>query len=171
MARNRKNLTMNTICTSANEVARYLISRQGEEGMNAHTLTNMRLQKILYYAQGFMLGRKGVPLFADPFHALPYGPVCLDIYGMLKQYGRGPIPIREGKRNLVPRDPDFEAGYVQEYLDYIMQWANNFTTWQLVLRSHVEGGPWANVWSRGTLGYDEIPQTMMASYFGQFFAR
>lgn len=157
---------MDTICTNARAVARYIISRQREPGMNTYELTNMRLQKLLYFAQGFVLGRNGKPLFADPFHALPYGPVCLDIYGMLKQYANDTIPISAGEQNLESLDPAFD---VRDYLDIVMRWANNYTTWQLVGKSHVEGGPWARIWVPGTIWYREIPLTLIASYFGKFF--
>lgn len=170
MAANASPVTMNTICTSARVVARFLISLQGEDGMNAHTLTNMRLQKILYFAQGFALGSIGIPLFDDPFHALPYGPVCLDIYGMLKQYRNGQIPMKEG------------CGYIQslvktfnivEYLRVVMKWANQLSTPDLVRRSHIKDSPWEKVWSPdsafNTRPYNEIPQDVMKVYFSKFF--
>lgn len=170
MARNRKKLTMKTICTSARAVARYLISRQGDEGMNAYTLTNMRLQKILYFAQGFALGSMGIPLFDDPFHALPYGPVCLDIYGMLKQYRGGPIPISEGDGNLKSLESSIDA---RVFLQAVMEWANAFDTSELVRRSHIENGPWARSWSPASAHYarpyNEIPQCEIRDYFARFF--
>lgn len=47
---------------SANKVADYFISRSREYG---DYLTNLKLQKLLYYSQGWYLGLTGKPLFPD----------------------------------------------------------------------------------------------------------
>ncbi|PIE80566.1 MAG: hypothetical protein CSA11_07410 [Chloroflexi bacterium] len=55
-------------------------------------ISNLKLQKLLYYAQGYYLANSGSPLFDAPIHAWDHGPVVKDIYDQYKQYGRGGIP-------------------------------------------------------------------------------
>ena len=38
-------------------------------------ISNLKLQKLLYYAQGHYLARTGVPLFDDVIQAWAHGPV------------------------------------------------------------------------------------------------
>lgn len=43
------------------DVARYILSRQDQNA--GDTISNMKLQKLVYYAQGFALAITGKPLF------------------------------------------------------------------------------------------------------------
>jgi uncharacterized phage-associated protein len=42
--------------------------------------TTSKLQKLVYYAQGFHLGSTGEPLFEDDLRAWMYGPVCAALW-------------------------------------------------------------------------------------------
>jgi len=55
-------------------------------------LSNLKLLKLLYYAQGYHLANYGVPLFDAPIKAWQHGPIVQDIYQEYKQYGSGSIP-------------------------------------------------------------------------------
>jgi uncharacterized phage-associated protein len=54
-------------------------------------LSNLKVQNLLYYAQGAHLAETGRPLFADPVEAWARGPVVADVYRMLRHYGNSPI--------------------------------------------------------------------------------
>jgi len=47
-------------------------------------ISNMKLQKLLYYQQGFHLAYFGTPLFNEEFEAWMYGPVVPEIYEYFK---------------------------------------------------------------------------------------
>lgn len=51
-------------------------------------MTNMKLQKMLYYQQGFHLAYYGMPLFDEEIEAWMYGPVVPVIYDKYKEFGR-----------------------------------------------------------------------------------
>ena len=72
------------------DVARCLIRlgnrRKGEN------MTNLRLQKLLYFGQLWSLRENGEPLFEDEIEAWPYGPVVPAVYHAYKSYGNNPIP-------------------------------------------------------------------------------
>jgi uncharacterized phage-associated protein len=80
---------------SATDVARYLIhlAHSGEE---PDPLTPLRLQKLMYYVQGWCLGAIGRPLFAERIEAWTLGPVVRDVYHRFKSYERQGIPTEEG---------------------------------------------------------------------------
>lgn len=59
------------------------------------TLSNLKVQKLLYYAQGFSLALYNKPLFEDDFHAWMYGPAIPSLYDLYKQYGSDAIPEPE----------------------------------------------------------------------------
>lgn len=55
-------------------------------------MTNLRLQKLLYYAQGWHLALLGEPLFSEEIQAWTHGPVVRPLYDKYKQYGWERIP-------------------------------------------------------------------------------
>src|SRR4051812_44914064 len=61
-------------------------------------LTQMKLQKLVYYAHGWHLGLSGDPLFLEPVQAWTYGPV---IYSLRKEFGEfGANPIDRKARGI-----------------------------------------------------------------------
>lgn len=58
-----------------------VIEGQGE------LMSNMKLQKMLYYEQGFHLAVFGTPLFEEDIEAWMYGPVVPAVYEVYKDYG------------------------------------------------------------------------------------
>jgi uncharacterized phage-associated protein len=72
---------MSTSCAS--DVAKYFIYTAQEAG---DPLTNLKLQKLLYYAQGWHLALFGDALFDERIEAWPHGPVVPPVYGLYKSY-------------------------------------------------------------------------------------
>ena len=60
-------------------VARYFIVRAYEDRIEAE-MTNMKVQKLLYYAQSLHLALYDEPLFGEEIQAWRYGPVCPPAY-------------------------------------------------------------------------------------------
>jgi uncharacterized phage-associated protein len=56
-------------------------------------ITNLKLQKLIYYCQGFNLAFFNTPLFPEPIEAWDHGPVCPVLYHKLKKYKADPIPV------------------------------------------------------------------------------
>ena len=60
-----------------------------ERGINEeYPLTHIEVQKLLYFAHGWMLGIHGEPLVEGNWEAWRYGPVLRDVYFSLN-YNRG----------------------------------------------------------------------------------
>lgn len=107
--------------STALDVARYFIHLASPaEDEDADRLCPMRLQKLLYYAQGLHLAAAGVPLFADRIEAWQYGPVVRSLYPQFKPYSKGVIPPAEGcePAGLSPRDRAFVRSVWDQYKGY-----------------------------------------------------
>jgi uncharacterized phage-associated protein len=61
--------------------------RLADEG-NGDLMTNLKLQKLLYYQQGFHLAYFGQPLFNEDIEAWMYGPVVPVVYRNYEANGR-----------------------------------------------------------------------------------
>lgn len=76
----------------ANELLRYAENTDGDDLMS-----NMKLQKMLYYQQGFHLAMFGIPLFNEDIEAWMYGPVVPSVYNHYKEHGRKGIQPDENR--------------------------------------------------------------------------
>ncbi|NHC34694.1 Panacea domain-containing protein [Scytonema millei] len=73
-------------------VARYFIVRAYEDGIEAE-MTNMKVQKLLYYTQSLHLALYDEPLFGDEMQAWRYGPVCPPAYRFYSEFEANQLPI------------------------------------------------------------------------------
>jgi uncharacterized phage-associated protein len=73
-------------------VARYFIVKAYEDGIEAE-MTNMKVQKLLYYAQSLHLALYDEPLFDAEIQAWRYGPVCPPAYHFYSQFEANQLPI------------------------------------------------------------------------------
>jgi uncharacterized phage-associated protein len=56
-------------------------------------LSNLKLQKLLYYAQGHHLAQRRAPLFGDAIQAWSHGPVVPQVYHAFKNSGNSSIKL------------------------------------------------------------------------------
>lgn len=61
------------------------------------TITPLKLQKILYYTQGYYLAMNDKALFKEDFQAWAHGPANPKIYDMYKKYGYNSIDYPKSK--------------------------------------------------------------------------
>jgi uncharacterized phage-associated protein len=100
----------------------------------------MRLNKLLYFAQGHALERFGKPLFSASFEAWDYGPVVPEIYHKYKYCGDNPIAVTDDDYNPASLPPE-----IQEFLIDISLRYETYSTSALVSMSHKPGSPWSLV--------------------------
>ena len=67
------------------QVAQYFIIRAYQDGREAD-MTNMKVQKLLYYTQCLHLALFDEPLITDEIQAWRYGPVCPPAYGYYSEF-------------------------------------------------------------------------------------
>lgn len=74
---------------SALKIARYIIWWCN---INGYSISNLKLQKILYFVQAQFLVSRRIPCFGEEIQAWEYGPVVPEVYHKYKVYGGGNIP-------------------------------------------------------------------------------
>ncbi len=116
------------------DVARFFIDYGEKSG---EPMTNMRVNKMLYFAQGVYLAKEGSPLFAEDIKAWQYGPVVASVYGKYKDFENRPIVDREARFNRTL----FTDSEYHSLLDAARIYGV-FTTSHLVTLSHRPGGAW-----------------------------
>lgn len=85
--------------TTASQLASYILFKAGERGIR---VSNLKLQKLLYYCQAWHLAITGEPLFGDRIEAWVHGPVVPRVFGIYKEHRWSEIPI--------PPSAEIEAG-------------------------------------------------------------
>lgn len=121
---------------TCHQVANYFLALTDEDAGDA--MSNLRLQKLVYYAQGFHLALRGQPLFAEPIEAWTQGPVVPELYERFKSYAAGAIPVAEAGDAATDL-----PGKVKELLDEVYAVFGQFSAWKLRELTHAEP-PWAN---------------------------
>ena len=71
-------------------VARYIIERCH---LQNRTISNLKLQKILYFVQAEFLVSRNQPCFIEEIEAWDFGPVVPEVYQEYKIFGSANIPV------------------------------------------------------------------------------
>jgi uncharacterized phage-associated protein len=137
------------------DVANYIleISHEESEDGEYELISHMKLQKLVYFCQGFFLALFGKTLFSEPIEAWTHGPVCPKLYHSLKPYGSSPITasIDPEKINLNENEKYIISMVYNNYGQYSASRLRKITH---------ESGPWKNTPPNST-----ISQKAMAEYF------
>lgn len=121
---------------------------------SSELLSNMKLQKLLYYQQGFHLAYFGTPLFNEDIVAWQYGPVVPEVYDAFKEFGRAGI---EPHGEPIPLETEKEENLFNEVFEVY----NQFSASGLVTQTHSES-PWIDTPKQGI-----ISQEVMRTFFLQ----
>lgn len=100
-------------------------------------MTNLRVNKLLYFAQGECLRQQGYPLFDDDIEAWTYGPVVPCVYTTYKKFGREPIKDDTEYDNNAFSEQD------RDVLFDVLRYYGQLSTFALVAMSHQEKSPWS----------------------------
>jgi uncharacterized phage-associated protein len=153
---------------SAIAVANWFIEKNKTDACD---LTHLKIQKLLYYAQGWFLGNFEVPLFDDPIEAWKHGPVIRSIYLALRDFKKNQIVNLILGPTLV--DNKIVSGYpaIDPEDNKSIDFLNNYwgiyskiSPWVLVNDTHQPGTPWQQIYSE--FGFENIiPKELMLTYF------
>ncbi len=114
--------------------ARYFIMRAYEDGLEAE-MTNMKVQKLLYYAQSLHLALYNEPLFEAEIQAWRYGPVCPPAYKFYSEFEAKQLPIPQQQSLLqLPSQK-------KELLEEIWEYFGGYHAYRLSDMTHGEF-PW-----------------------------
>ena len=123
-----------------------------------YTLTQLKLQKVLYLAQGWSYVWDNHPLFPDEFEAWPYGPVNDKVYHTFKKYGSNEIPFEEA---IYIDEPSEE----KETLDAVWDKYGPYSAGRLVELTHHQR-PWFESYNNGfkTISNEAIKDYFQSTY-------
>ena len=103
---------------NVNQVANWLIEKANNAD-NGDSITNLKLQKLLYYMQGYYLAVFGKPLFEEDIEAWQYGPVVPKSYDKFSTYGKGVLmPTSEGVASFKEEEEELLNEVFEVYNDY-----------------------------------------------------
>ncbi|HEU0054226.1 MAG TPA: type II toxin-antitoxin system antitoxin SocA domain-containing protein [Longimicrobium sp.] len=126
--------------TSADAVADYLLALARRRG---EPVGNLKLQRLLYYAQAWHLGRFGAPLFPEPVEAWLTGPVVPTVFHRFRPHGVHPLPPTRAVVDLPPETAAFLDGIARDYLEIDEYELDRMTCaeapWQRARRATGEG--------------------------------
>lgn len=133
-------------------VSDYILSKVSIEDGDA--ITNLKLQKVLYYCQGWHLAVFEADLFGEAIEAWSHGPVVPSVYRRFSPFGRGSI---------IPTwDLSYVTGAVSErsrrLIDQVWSQYSGLSARELRNRTHAEP-PWRL--ARGDLPEGERSQNVL----------
>jgi uncharacterized phage-associated protein len=152
------------------DVANFVLSSAETRGVE---ITNLALQKLLYFAHGWFYATYDRPLIKNKFEAWQYGPVQRVLYDQFKHYRDRPLTgaratfIDPGTGDKITRQPSI-SDTDQHLILSVLNKYRNHTAAQLVNESHVEDGPWEYVWQQAEDAIYpgmKIPDELIAMHF------
>ncbi|NET60088.1 MAG: DUF4065 domain-containing protein [Symploca sp. SIO2E6] len=116
------------------DAARYFIVKAYEDGLEAE-MTNMKVQKLLYYSQSLHLALYDEPLFQEEIQAWRYGPVCPRAYRFYSKFEAEQLPVpNQGFLLQIPQEP-------KKLLEEIWEYFGGYHAYRLSEMTHLEF-PW-----------------------------
>lgn len=146
-------------------VVNSLLSRAFREGRA--DMTPMKVQKLLFYLNGWHLAVTGKPAVAEPFRVWKFGPVLQSVYHDLKHFGGG--PVTEYIKEFDPRSEAFKSFVIgdsakafYEILDLTWEKYIGIEATRLSAMTHAPDSPWATAKREGN---SVIDNDTIKSYF------
>ncbi len=142
----------------AGNVAKYLIYLASQDfvGDNKERegITNLKLQKVLYFAQAYYLAKFGKPLFGENIEAWGLGPVVPTVYHQYKSYRNKPIINEKDESSLTDKD--------KETIQKVWSLFGGYSARRLVDITHVHT-PWQDA---STTPSKVISHKALKEYYG-----
>jgi uncharacterized phage-associated protein len=137
------------------DVANYIleISRKESEDGEYELISHMKLQKLVYFCQGYSLALYGKPLFPESIEAWTHGPVCPKLYHLLKGYGSLPITASIDPERIILNERE------KRLVEMVYDSYGQYSASRLRKITH-DNGPW-----KTTCEQAPIPQDSMLRYF------
>lgn len=133
------------------DISRYIINKLNDQGQS---ISNLKLQKLLYFVQGFFLALDDEPCFSNRIEAWDFGPVVPDVYHEFKIFGSNSIPpiktyFKFNNNFWDSETIEFNDAIINDpdkyKIDAVLDIFKNYSTTQLVSISHQQS-PWRNVY-------------------------
>lgn len=154
------------------DIARYIINKCNEKGI---IISNLKLQKLLYFVQGYTFAFDGHRCFSDKIEAWSYGPVCPRVYHEFKKYGSDAIPpinyyevvefdgdsIQWVEKKFSSLDIDQDT---RDTIDVIIEKFGHISAIKLVYITHSQA-PWIETYNNPNKHDDTIDENLIKNFF------
>lgn len=135
------------------------------------SISNLKLQKIMYYIQAAFLVERNIECFSDPILCWRHGPVIRSVYDAFTKYGSGCIESQniitrivaeEGKLKIIkiPFDENIISIEDRQLIRNVVNSLMPYSAWYLVDRTHEE-----DPWEKLPQYNDEITSESIREYF------
>jgi len=143
-------MARNTSIIVANKIIAECDADKGE------IISNLKLQKMLYYLQGFFIAMFNKKLFEEPILAWTYGPVVENAYHHFKAFGNGAIVLNGNEKmvKLTKNEYNLFKNVMDEY--------GQFSAIKLMKMTHEEP-PWKDAFNK--CPNSEITYNCLKRYF------
>ena len=128
------------------------------ENEDTDQISNLKLQKLLYYCQGAFLAIKNEKLFEDDILAWTHGPVIEEIYQEYKKFGAGGITEIPNEKVLI--DEETREVLINTYNTF-----GKYSAWGLRNLTHNET-PWTETKKNDVISTDKIKKYFRENYIG-----
>ena len=140
------------------EIANWFIYKIAESGDLA---THLKIQKLLYFAEGWTQVLLNRELFEEDMQAWAHGPAVPEVYQVFKGYGWNPLPVPK-KKDLARINGD-----IKEVLADVLDAYGDYSAKRLEDLTHRED-PWKDV--RGEVAPEArcekvIPKSAIRKYY------
>ena len=135
------------------DIARYIILKEREEG---HFVSNLKLQKILYFIQAEFLVVRGEACFFEDIIASEFGPIVLEVYHEYKVFGGASIPFN--LKISMPYIRSEDKKLIDDMLDMVRRYSASTLT-----KISINQMPWTDTYSRRKGGV--ISRKLIREYF------
>ncbi|MDM0495266.1 Panacea domain-containing protein [Clostridium perfringens] len=126
------------------DIAAYIVDYSIENGC---PVSNLKLQKLLYYVQAYFLVTKSEPCFREDIEHWRHGPVVREVYSQYKMYFDDKITKSNGFNGL--------GSYDKKLIDKVIDSYETYGPWDMVRKTHEEE-PWVNTNSDDVIDKKEI---------------
>lgn len=147
---------------SATDVAKFFIIRASKNKIDdglSEGITNLKLQKILYFAQAAHVALYNKKIFKDKIVAWKYGPIVEPVYFAYKKFKNNPIPAsKESRLRMNKKDIEFLNG--------VWDLFEKYSASELVSITH-QHAPWRDAYGKGK--NSEIKVEQLRDYYKNIF--
>lgn len=148
---------------TAKEVAKWFIDRAAQDvkANSGEYLTQLKLQKLMYYAKGFYYVFEDEKLFDAAIYSQKYGPVVSELVSDLKIYKNDQI-----KKEFQKERPIKDAS-VLYVLDFVYKFVAQYSAGKLIDFTHSEA-PWQQTVEKHQINEDLIKKYFRSTYLDNF---
>lgn len=124
-------------------------------------ISNLQLQKILYFIQVEFLKNFNCICFHDEIEAWMFGPVVPVVYREYQLYGALPIKIDYTDTELLLKE---FAKKKQNKIDDVINIRKKQSAWDMVHETHKKGKAWDKIYRNGDGAFDIIPICILKEF-------